>query len=57
MVDIQISKACTLQGIPMYALAHNEGYIAYIQPPRGTTIWENIRNDEERTKILRSFLK
>jgi len=57
MADVYLSKAATDQGVPMMVLAHPEGYLKYIAPQRGTTIWEQTQDYTEHVKIMQTFIK
>jgi hypothetical protein len=55
MVDVQVAKLAHQQNIPIMALAHQRGYLKYMTPPNGTTLW-NTTSDTILTNILNSFL-
>lgn len=57
MADVLLSKVATEQGVPMMVLAHPVGYLEYVSPPRGTTIWENTHDYSEHVRIMRTFIK
>lgn len=57
MADVYLSKAALDQGIPMMVLAHTEGYLKYIAPPRGTTIWETMQDYQNHVKIMQTFIR
>ena len=57
MSDIQVAAEAHRQGVKIYGLAHEVGWIKYI-PPKGKTIWQTSSKDDHiQTQILNSFLK
>ena len=57
MADVFLSKCATEQGVPMMVLAHDVGYLKYVPPPKGTTIWDTTRDYSEHVKVMRTFIK
>jgi len=57
MADIFLSKVAMEQGVTMTVLKHNSGYLKYLAPPKGTTIWESTKNYEPHSALLKSFIK
>lgn len=55
MSDIYLSKQATEQGVPMIVLEHPINYLTYL--PQTKTIWNSITNFDERTEVLKSFIK
>ena len=55
MADLYLSKQATEQGVPMIVLEHPINYLTYL--PQKETIWRSITNFEERTEVLKSFIK
>jgi hypothetical protein len=56
MADIWMAKACKDQGVPIYVIAHNAGYLKYFEPQ--TTIWEEEKKTgfSRQTELLKTFL-
>jgi hypothetical protein len=56
MADIWMAKACKDQGVPIYVIAHNSGYLKYFEPQ--TTIWEEEKKTgfSRQTELLKTFL-
>ena len=54
MADVQFSKLCHEQNIPMYVLKHRKGYLGYL--PQEHTIWRDNPDKSTETAILKSFL-
>lgn len=57
MADLWLSKMATEQGVPMTVLKHDTGYLNYLAPPKGTTIWETTKDYSEHVQIMRTFIK
>ena len=55
MSDFYLSKIATEQGVPMVVLKHDINYLSYL--PQIDTIWRSITNFDERTEVLKSFVK
>jgi hypothetical protein len=55
MSDLYLSKIATEQGVPMVVLKHDINYLSYL--PQIDTIWRSITNFDERTEVLKSFVK
>ena len=55
--DVWLSKVATEQGVPMVVLKHRIGYIKYLSPPVGTTIWDHTKEYSEHVRIMRTFIK
>lgn len=53
MADIWFSKKLNSAGVPRYAIAHEP--LEYIEPPKGSTIWEkHNNNDAIQTAVFNS---
>ena len=57
MADCFLSKVATEQGVPMIVLKHEAGYIRYLPPADGQTIWRTTTDYSYHTEILKSFIK
>ena len=55
MADCYLSRAASLQGIPMMVLAHKSNYLTYLYPVG--TIWERTKDYSLQTAVLRSYIK
>jgi hypothetical protein len=56
MADIWVAKIAKEKGIKIVCLKHSDGWIRYVPPPDGTTIWEKkYNNDENETEIFNTF--
>jgi len=56
MADIWLSKIAAEQGVPIMVLKHNTGYVRYLPPPDGKTIWGNTKDYSPHVSVLRTFI-
>ncbi|KKL97203.1 hypothetical protein LCGC14_1836820 [marine sediment metagenome] len=57
MADIWCAVAAKRRGVPRVVIAHERGWLRYLPPPEGTTIYDRYRasgNDAAQTQILAS---
>jgi len=57
MADVWLSKRANELKVPMTVLAHKEGYIKYLTPPKGTTIWKTTHDYSYHLEVINGFLK
>jgi hypothetical protein len=55
MSDLYLSKQAKEQEVSMVVLKHTKDYLTYL--PQKDTIWRSIDNFQERTEVLKSFVK
>lgn len=55
LADVWYSKLAWEQRVPMWVIAHNTGYLTYLNPTN--TIWQNMGKATKQTELIKTFIK